>query len=73
MLGMLVGCGAVGPLTAPENVGVNATIERQKRFDSLEEKRRKGAAPAEATELEPDSVVQGQDVNLPPLHPVGTR
>ena len=73
MLGMLVGCGAVGPLTAPESVGVNATIERQKRLESLEEKRRKAEAPAEATEFEPDSAVQGQDVNLPPLQPVGTR
>ena len=73
MMIMLVGCGAVGSPIPPESVGVNATIERQKTLDSLEEKRRKDAAVVESTEPEPDSALQGQDVNLPPLQPVGTR
>jgi hypothetical protein len=73
LLVMSVGCGAVGSPIPPERVGVNATIERQKALESLEEKRRKDAAPLEATEPEPDSALQGQDVNLPPLQPVGTR
>jgi hypothetical protein len=68
-----VGCGAVGSPIPPERVGVNATIERQKALESLEEKRRKDAAVLESTEPEPDSATQGQDVNLPPLQPVGTR
>jgi len=73
LLVMSVGCGAVGSPIPPEMVGVNATIERQKALESLEEKRRKDAALLESTEPEPDSALQGQDVNLPPLQPVGTR
>jgi hypothetical protein len=73
MMVMLMGCGAVGSPIPPESVGVNATIERQKTLESLEEKRRKDAAVIETTEPEPDSALQGQDVNLPPLQPVGTR
>jgi hypothetical protein len=73
MMVMLMGCGAVGAPIPPESVGVNATIERQKTLESLEEKRRKDAAVIETTEPEPDSALQGQDVNLPPLQPVGTR
>ena len=72
-MGMLVACGSVGSPIPPERVGVNATIERQKTLESLEETRRKAAAAAESTEPEPDSTLQGQDVNLPPLQPVGTR
>jgi uncharacterized lipoprotein YehR (DUF1307 family) len=73
MMVMLIGCGAVGSPIPPENVGVNATIERQKTLESLEEKRRKDAAVVESTEPEPDSALQGQDINLPPLQPVGIR
>jgi hypothetical protein len=73
MMVILMGCGTVGSPIPPESVGVNATIERQKTLESLEEKRRKDAAVIESTEPEPDSTLQGQDVNLPPLQPVGTR
>ena len=55
LLVMSVGCGAVGSPIPPERVGVNATIERQKALESLEEKRRKDAALLESTEPEPDS------------------
>ena len=72
-MGMLVACGVVGPPVPPESVGVNATIERQKQLETLEEKQREAAAAAESTEPQPDSILQGQDVNLPPLQPVGTR
>ncbi|OGW50004.1 MAG: hypothetical protein A2V62_13240 [Nitrospirae bacterium RBG_19FT_COMBO_58_9] len=70
--GLLVGCGTVGPPVPPENVGLNPTIERQKKLEMLEEKQREGAAD-ESAELPPDPMLQGQDVNLPPLRPVGTR
>ena len=73
MMGLLVGCGAVGSPIPPENVGVNATIERQKTSESIAETRRKATEAAESTEPEPDSPLQGQDINLPPLQPVGTR
>jgi hypothetical protein len=72
-MGMLVACGVVGSPVPPESVGVTPTIERQKQLEALEEKQRKAAAEAESTEPEPDPMLQGQDVNLPPLQPVGTR
>lgn len=72
-LGMLVACGSVGSPIPPERVGVNATIERQKKLELLDEKQREAAEGAESTESQPDPILQGQDVNLPPLQPVGTR
>lgn len=73
MIGVLAACGAVGPPVPPESVGVNSTIERQKGLEAIEEKRRGAATAAESTESQPDPMLQGQDVNLPPLQPVGTR
>ena len=72
-MGMLVACGAVGSPVPPENVGVNPTIERQKKLEALEEKQREAAAAAESAEPQPDPMLQGQDVNLPPLQPVEAR
>ena len=72
-LGMLVACGVVGSPVPPESVGVNPTIERQKKLEALEEKQREAAAAAESAEPHPDPMPQGQDVDLPPLQPVGTR
>ncbi len=72
-MAMLVACGVVGSPVPPESVGVNPTIERQKKLEALEEKQREAAAEAESTEAQPDLMLQGQDVNLPPLQPVGTR
>ena len=68
-----MGCGAVGAPIPPENVGVNLTIERQKKLELLDEKQREAALEVESTEPQPDSILQGQDVNPPPLQPVGTR
>lgn len=73
MMGVLTGCGAVGSPIPPENVGVNLTIERQKRLEALEGKQREATAEVESTEPQPDSMLEGQDVNLPALQPVGTR
>jgi hypothetical protein len=72
-MGMLVACGSVGSPVPPESVGVNPTIERQKKLETLEEKQREAAEEAESVEPQPDPMLQGQDVNLPPLQPVGTR
>lgn len=71
-MGTLVACGTVGSPVPPETVGVTPTIERQKKLEALEEKQREAAA-AESTEPQPDPVLQGQDVDLPPLQPVGAR
>ena len=72
-MGMLVACGVVGSPVPPESVGVNPTIERQKKLEALEEKQRGAAAADETDEPQPDPMLQGQDVNLPPLRPVESR
>ena len=65
--GFLVACGVVGSPIPPENVGVTPTIEKQKMRDAHEAHQR------EAVESQVEVEPQGQDVNLPPLRPVGTR
>ena len=69
--GLLTSCGVVGAPVPPENVGVAVTIEQQKKRDALEAKKREPAVAAEAEES--DQTLEGQDVNLPPSNPVGTR
>jgi hypothetical protein len=70
-MGMLVACGTVGSPIPPERVGVTPTIERQKKLEMLEEKQREAAA--QSTEPQSDPILQGQDVDLPTLQPVGGR
>jgi hypothetical protein len=65
---MSAACGVVGAPIPPEDVGVAPTIQRQKQLDALEAAKKQEAEEAPVV-LEP----QGQDVDLPPLHPVGTR
>jgi hypothetical protein len=60
-------CGVIGSPIAPEDVGVAPLIERQKRLDALDAKQR------DAAESQPLVEPQGQDVDLPPLRPVGVR
>lgn len=73
IVGLLAACGVVGPPIPPENVGVAPTIERQKQQHALEDQKREAAAAAEANQQSTEPTLQGQDVNLPPLRPVGTR
>ena len=61
-----VACGTIGSPIPPEDVGLAPLIERQKRQDALDKKPDAEESPAL---MEP----QGQDVDLPPLRPVGTR
>ncbi|MGH7215780.1 MAG: hypothetical protein ACREIG_00935 [Nitrospiraceae bacterium] len=72
-MGTMVACGTVGAPVPPESVGVTPTIERQKKLEALDEKQREAAAAAESTEPQPNPMLQGQDMDLPPLQPVGTR
>lgn len=65
----LTACGVVGPPVPPETVGVASTVERQKQRDAAEAQKREAEAAAAAAE----PALQGQDVDLPPLRPVGTR
>ena len=62
----LAACGTIGSPIPPEDVGVAPTIERQKKLDA-------DAARREAEESQPVLEPLGQDVDLPPLQPVGTR
>lgn len=71
-MGTLVACGTVGAPIPPESVGVTPTIERQKKLEALEKKQRE-AATVESTAPQPDPLLQGQDLDLPPLQPVGTQ
>jgi len=69
--GLSASCGTVGAPIAPENVGVAVTIEQQKRLDASGGPRPGAVAPVERRDSDP--VPEGQDVNLPPLRPVGGR
>lgn len=73
MMGTLVACGAVGAPVPPESVGVAPIIERQKKLEALEQKQREAAAAAESAEPQSGAPLQGQDVDLPSLQPVGTQ
>lgn len=66
-------CGVVGPPIAPEDVGVNPTIARQK----AQLKKSGATQPVDrgaesVAPIEPEEP-KGQDEVLPPLRPVGTR
>lgn len=72
VMGLVVACGTVGPPVPPENVGVNLTIKEQKRMEKLELlKQRRAKFP----DMPVDQLLllEGPDVELPPLRPVGTR
>lgn len=60
-----VACGTVASPIPPENVGIAPVIEQQKKADAEAAKAAEESRPV----IEP----QGQDVDLPPLRPVGTR
>ena len=64
--GAVAACGVMGTPIPPEDVGVAPVIQQQKRADA---QAAKPVAEERPTLLEP----QGQDVDLPPLRPVGTR
>jgi hypothetical protein len=67
VLWMSAACGVIGSPIPPEDVGIAPLIERQKKLDALE------AAKQEAAEEQPATEPLGQDVDLPPLRPMGTR
>jgi hypothetical protein len=69
----MAACGVVGQPIAPEDVGVAPFIERQKR----QQAQQAAAQPQTAEPLQEQeplpSEPRGQDEDLPPLRPVGTR
>jgi hypothetical protein len=68
--GLLSACGVVGAPVAPETIGLAPTIERQKKEHAAREANQRDTS-VEAEEQDP--TLLGQDENLPPLRPVGTR
>ncbi len=75
-IGLIAGCGVVGPPVAPEDVGVAPIIERQKRQQAgqthpEEQQQPYSVDPGSTGEFE--QPLQGQDVDLPPLRPGDNR
>jgi hypothetical protein len=69
----IVGCGVVGLPIPPEDVGVTPIIERQKK-QHAQQAGAQAPAVEPPQEQEPQSnEPRGQDEELPPLRPVGTR
>jgi len=71
--GLLTACGVVGPPIPPEDVGVTPTITRQKLQHAHEEQKHEAAVAEETPQDATEPALQGPDVELPPLRPVGTR
>lgn len=72
-MGSLMGCGIVGPPMPPEDVGVARTIAQQKKQHEGEAAGQKRKIEEQATGEDAPLVPVGQDEELPPLRPVGTR
>lgn len=73
LLTVVAACGVVGPPIPPEDVGVNPTISRQKaQLQKTGTTQPTDNAVAPAVLIEPVAP-KGQDEELPPLRPVGTR
>lgn len=69
----IAACGVVGPPIAPEYVGVNPTITRQKaQLQKSGTTQPAANATVSSAPIEPVEP-KGQDEELPPLRPVGTR
>ena len=60
VLDWLGGCGKVGSPIAPEDIGIAAKVEQERRAASGEDR--------EEAERE-----EKEEVELPPLRPIGTR
>lgn len=73
VVAMVTACGVVGSPVAPEKVGVNPTITRQK----MQLQKTGAVQPGDNASEEPVSIepmeLKGQDQELPPLRPVGAR
>ncbi len=72
-MGSLMSCGIVGPPMPPEDVGVARTIAQQKKQHEAEAAGQKRKIEEQATVEGAPLVPVGQDEELPPLRPVGTR
>ena len=73
ILTVVAGCGVVGAPIAPENVGVNPTIARQKTELKKLGETQESVNPTVSSDQVAPGEIRGQDEELPPLRPVGTR
>ncbi len=78
VVNLLVACGVIGPPIPPEDIGIAAKIEREKRETAPEAPERAlgGEGLEEPTKKEvpgPPEETEPEDVQLPPLRPVGTQ
>lgn len=67
------GCGMVGPPIPPEDVGVAPLIERQKKQRAQAAGQERSVTEGDPNEGRRFIEPRGQDEELPPLRPVGTR
>lgn len=58
------GCGSVGPLTAPEDIGIEAKLREQQRSQN-------GASAK--TQEEEKVPIEEEEIQLPPLQPINTQ
>ena len=59
-------CGAVGSPIPPEDVGIEAKIRKQRQQAAQD-------VPASEEEVAEQIPIEEEPVQLPPLHPIGTR
>lgn len=71
----LEGCGKKGSPIPPEDIGVAAKLERERQQAAQGARRQaQQVAPAEGErERPPDDLPSEEDVQLPPLRPIGTQ
>jgi hypothetical protein len=67
------GCGIVGPPIPPETVGVAPIIEKQKRQQGPQPEPQPKVIDDTSNEGSQFIEPRGQDEELPPLRPIGTR
>lgn len=72
MAGLFSACGVVGAPVPPEMIGVAPTVLRQQQQEAELSSRQQEGGDVDTIE-DPYPPVQGQDEDLPPLRPVGTR
>ena len=65
LLAMTAGCGAAGSPIAPEDVGLEAKIRKQRQEQQPQ--------PKPNEDVEYLTPLEEEPVQLPPLHPVGIR
>lgn len=72
LAGLLSACGVVGAPVPPESIGVEPTVKQQQEQHEAMTPRQQ-ESPSSGEIEDPYPALAGQDEDLPPLRPVGTR